>query len=186
MKNKEIGWNDVKKGLKEFSQEDLIQLVKDLYDRSPVNKSFLQVRFTGNRSEKLLEPYRKRVEAPFSCGKTTFPSLRLTDAKRAISEYKSATDDKEGILELKFLYLDRMVYCFTEFGVDLDSYYDAMVTALDSFLKEIKEANSAKFYEQFDKRFKFLRTRDDNWGYGFEDDLDDAFREYDEEWEKLK
>lgn len=179
-------WSDIKKQIKEFSHDGLIDLIKDLYEVSPTNKAFLQTRFSGSSSQASLEPYKKRIQAPLAWKGNTPPSLRVSDARKAISEYKKATRDEEGTLELRLFYLDCLVKCFTDFGVGDEAYVNSIDTALSNFMDGLKKANSARLYEKFDKQFKSLTKKYDNWGWGVDDSLEDAYEEFDKDWDKAE
>jgi len=186
MKIKNQTWNDIKKQIKEFSNDGLINLIKDLYEVSPTNKAFLQTRFGGSSPQATLEPYKKRIQSPLIWRGNTPPSLKVSDARKAISEYKKATNDEEGTLELRLFYLDCLVKCFTDFGVDDEAYVNSIDTALSNFIDGLKKANSARLYKKFEKQFKSLTTRYDNWGCGVDDDLRTAYEEFDEDWGKAE
>jgi hypothetical protein len=172
-------WSDVKKQINEFSRDGLTDLIKDLYELSSINKTFLQTRFCNFSNKDNLEPYKKRIQKPLIWTGNTPPSLKVSDARKAISEYKKATRDVEGTLELTLFYLCCLVKCFTDFGVSDDAYLNSIYTALSDFLDGLKKANSLKLYEKFEKEFKSLTTKYKNWGCGLEEDLESAYEEFD-------
>ncbi|MFN5539977.1 MAG: hypothetical protein ACK481_07975 [Candidatus Melainabacteria bacterium] len=58
-------WTDVKKQIKEFSRDGLIDLVKDLYELSSTNKTFLNTRFLSTNIQQSLEPFKQHIQKPF-------------------------------------------------------------------------------------------------------------------------
>lgn len=99
-----LKWSDIKKEIQELNKEDLIVLVKDLYDNSKENKTFLAARFCKNNIQ-ILEKYKEKVIEPFF-PKRGFGKLQLAPAKKAIRDYKKATNDLLGTLDLMLTYVE--------------------------------------------------------------------------------
>ena len=110
-----------------------------LYNNS--NATISLIAYSNNQQS--LKPFKQRIQKPFIWKGNTPLSLKVSDARKAISEYKKATKDEEGMLELILLYLDCLVKCFTDFGVDDDAYFNSMYTALSDFMNGLTKANSA-------------------------------------------
>ncbi|KAF0250492.1 MAG: hypothetical protein FD167_118 [bacterium] len=105
-KKNSIGWSEIKKKLESFDREGLVALVKDLYNYSSDNKSFLSARFAEQGSNKaILEDYKERITTQFF-PKKGLGKLDLREAKRAISEYSKATSDTRGKLDLMLTYIE--------------------------------------------------------------------------------
>jgi hypothetical protein len=77
------GWGEIAKQLKALGSDDLVRLVRDLYDASPENRRLLRGRLMGSADN--LEDYRARV------GEVVFPDpignqpVRLGEAERRSS-----------------------------------------------------------------------------------------------------
>ena len=94
---------DFKQALSKMSRDDLIKLVGDLYSSSPDNRNFLEAKFSSSTAS--LSPSLKRYKAIIQ--KNLFPDvmtgtaqLSFVPVRKAISDYKKATGDQKGVLEL--------------------------------------------------------------------------------------
>ena len=58
-----VSWAAIKKQLSQLNQEQILSLLKDLYDASPSNKAFLQARTQGD--EVSLADYEARIYTAF-------------------------------------------------------------------------------------------------------------------------
>src|SRR6266852_5950859 len=103
---KTIGWQNVRQQLNNWSKPALIALVKDLYDALPSNRDFLQARFQAEESAgPTLEKYRHKIVEQF------FPShgfgkLKLSEARKAIRDYRKATGNLTGTIDLMLTYVE--------------------------------------------------------------------------------
>ncbi|MDX1924128.1 MAG: hypothetical protein SFT91_02745 [Rickettsiaceae bacterium] len=92
------------------SERDLLGLIADLYALSKQNKDFLEARFIKN--DEVLARYKsiiKKCIAPSEPWKNN-QQISLKDAKKAISDYKKATNDAIGLIDL--------MVCYVEYGTD--------------------------------------------------------------------
>ena len=95
---KPTGWQSVRRQLDDWSRPALIALVRDLYDASPDNRDFLQARFQAEETAgTALEKYRRKIVGQF------FPArgdgkLKLSEARKAIRDYRKATGNLRGQL----------------------------------------------------------------------------------------
>jgi len=85
---KSTGWQNVRRQLDDWSKPALIALVKDLYDASPDNRDFLLARF---QAEEI--PTRG------------FGKLKLAEARKAIRDYRKATGNLIGTIDLMLTYV---------------------------------------------------------------------------------
>ena len=107
-------WVDVKEKLADIDRAGLMQLIADMYAADKINQSFLHTRFYLGGDP--LDAYKKRIH------KALFPNVmgrnsdvKITDAKKAISEYQKAIGLPGGMLELRL--------CFCEVAMDFSMQY---------------------------------------------------------------
>ncbi|MBC8097053.1 MAG: plasmid pRiA4b ORF-3 family protein, partial [Akkermansiaceae bacterium] len=94
------GWSAVKQHLKDWNAAQLSALIKDLYDSSKDNRTFLDARVQADgNGGAALETYRQRIVEQFF-PKRGFGKLKLAEARKAIRDYKKATGNVEGAIEL--------------------------------------------------------------------------------------
>ena len=161
-------WGPIKKKLGEFNHAGLLALIKDLYDYSADNKAFLAARFAEESDNAALEEYRQRIITQFFPNpRAMFPKPDLKEARRAIREYRKATSDITGTLDLMLTYVEAGTRFTNEYGDLWEAFYVSMESVLEEFSKLIQTPAAAGLYGEFRDRLLKLEaeTRDIGWGY---------------------
>lgn len=163
-------WTDLRKALNEFPPEKLVELLKGLHDLSPQNKAWLQAQVLPvGQDTGYLEDCRQKIIKLVYNPARKFPDMpRFRDAKKVISEYKKATKDLAGTLDLMLTYVERGHAFTNDFGDIDEPFYDALINMLDRFALELKKSPARReLYDRFRTRLlKMNRTADIGWGYG--------------------
>lgn len=176
-KTNSVGWLEIKKKLDGFDKAGLVALIKDLYNSSSDNKSFLSARFADQASNKvILEDYKERITVQFF-PKRGLGKLDLREAKRAISEYSKATSDTRGRLELMLTYIETGVNFIQSYGDGPESLYDSMVSLLQDAVKIFQSPEGVDLYPEFKRRLDTLVRSSGDTGYGFGDDVESLVTE---------
>lgn len=175
IKNKTPTWSDVKAKLADFDRAGLIGLVQGLYAASKDNQLFLHSRFGlgGN----VLEPYKAVIDRwlwpdPFKKQNTS-----VARAKKALTDYKRAVGRPEGADELRVFFCERAAGFSKAYGLDDESYFDALLNMFAQALQAIAAFPDAQ-------RLKLLRRLVDvrhlgfDIGYGVSDDMDQLLAEH--------
>jgi hypothetical protein len=97
-KKKPATWADVKGSLGRMDRAGLVGVIRDLYDASSVNRRFLHARFMP--AAPVLEEYRRLVRDAVFPDPLSQRPIRLHDATATITEYKRATGDLGGTVDL--------------------------------------------------------------------------------------
>src|SRR5208283_4825372 len=100
-------WTGVKARLAEFDRAALLGLIQSLYTAHKDNQTFLHARF--GLGEDVLEPYKKTIDRWLWPDLFRKQDTSVSQAKRAISDYKKAVGDPEGLAELMVFYCERAV-----------------------------------------------------------------------------
>lgn len=160
-------WRDVKQRLAGLDQEEMIALVKELFDRSKENRAFLSLRLLGQPGGEALESYRKQVsEAAYP--KSIHKSAHIPTARKLIHTYSQGTTDVAGTLELMMTCLEQGTAYTRQYG-DIDAvFYTSLGTVLSEMVKLFETPEGEKLYPHFEERLLTLRERacDIGWGYG--------------------
>jgi hypothetical protein len=98
-------WTDVKAKLADFDRAALLGLIQSLYTAHKDNQTFLHARF--GLGEDVLEPYKKTIDRWLWPDLFRKQDTSVSQAKRAISDYKKAVGDSEGLAELMVFYCQR-------------------------------------------------------------------------------
>jgi hypothetical protein len=102
---KKPGWSQVKAVLSQQEPKDLLKLVGDLYRLSKDNRAFIESRFLAG--EDTLEHYKGIIADALYPDVFKNKPVRLSVGKKAISDYRKATNDTAGTLELMVHYLEQ-------------------------------------------------------------------------------
>lgn len=163
-------WTELRKTLKELPESQLIELIKGLHDLSPQNKAWLSANaMPAEQNVAYLEDCRQKiVKLIYNPTRNFPPNPRFRDAKKVISDYKKATKDQLGTLDLMLTYVERGHAFTNDFGDIDEPFYDRLINMLESFADEIKKSPRAHdLYAHFRQRLlKMDRTADIGWGYG--------------------
>jgi len=167
-----IGWQKVRRQLDGWSKPALIALVKDLHDTSPDNRDFLLARLQAEENAgAALEKYRHKIVEQF------FPArgdgkLKLAEARKAIRDYRKATGNLTGTIDLMLTYVENGTEFSREFGYPVESFYNSLESVLNEMSLLLLREGS-ELYPQFRKRIQHLNTHADHIGWGYGDALRD-------------
>src|SRR5450755_4730472 len=95
-------WENVKAELAGFDRAALLALLQDLYAAAEDNRAFLHARFGLGQDP--LQPYKKIMDRWLWPDVFRGEETSVSRAKRAISNYKKASGDPEGLAELMVYY----------------------------------------------------------------------------------
>jgi hypothetical protein len=175
-------WAALKKRLTTLDKNDLVGLIKNLHDLSPENRAFLGARFAPSEESHMdvLARYRQRVIDPFY-PKRGSGRLNLADGRKAIREYRKATGDAAGTLDLCLSYVEAGTSFTLEFG-DIDERF---YTSLESVVMDIgKMLRTPEGADQAGTVVARLRVQAEavagRVGWGYADFLADAVEEIEE------
>lgn len=98
-------------------------------------------------------------------------------AKKAVSDYKKAVGQPDGLAELMVFYCERAAGFSNDIGLQDEGYFDALVRMFEQALKAIAalpDAVRSTFWERLD----VVQNISHNFGYGVGDDMDELLSEY--------
>lgn len=115
-------WAEVRKVLARGDAEMLIDLMKELYDASTANQDFLHTHLKVNEDDtSALKPYLNRITSQFKMVRGDV-QLDLAEARRAIREYRKATQNLPGTIELMLTFVEYGTEFTLNYG-DIDSRF---------------------------------------------------------------
>jgi hypothetical protein len=100
-------------------------LIQSLYSAHRDNQRFLHSRF--GLGEDVLEPYKKIIDRWLWPDVLRRQDTSVFQAKRAISDYKKAVGDPEGLAELMVFYCERAAGFCSDVCNDDKGYFDALM-----------------------------------------------------------
>lgn len=168
-------WKVIRSALKEASHKDLLSLIGDLYALRKENQTFLHSRFV--RDGNALEPYKEVIEQYISPTEPWKHPVKLSQARKAISDYRKAVNDTEGLVELMLFYVECGVNFTLEFGNIDEPFYNSVEGMFFDGLKTLKSCEPdvvAKLLPRFTEAVRSTKGMD----WGFHDGLLDTFENH--------
>jgi len=175
LEHKPPTWKDLKRVLDELDRNDLLGLVRDLHAASKENRTFLNARF--GLSDAPLAPYKaviSRWVSPHFRGDQT---LSVTKAKKAISDYKKAVGDPEGLAELATFYCECSAWYLGDIYGGDETYCGALVRVFDQALEAVQSLHPEQ-QRLFVGRLEAVRRRARKLGWSLDFHLDDLMDQY--------
>lgn len=166
---KKPNWNNVKKSIKEYEVNQLIELVEDLYQLSEENKIFLHARLI--KSVDSLQKYKRIISEEL------YPDVLRKDnhfdfdkAEKAIKDFAKATGNDESTVDLMIYFVE----CGNQFTLDYgdinEIFYDTLIAMYEKaieFVLKMPKRKQLPFRERLEKIMKSA----DGIGWGYHDDL---------------
>ncbi len=101
----------------------------------------------------------------------------VSQAKRAIFDYKKAVGDPEGLAELMVFYCEQAAGFCSDIASDDEGYFNALVRMFEQALT-IVNALSVEHRDKLLARLDGVRVISRNIGYGVEDDMDSLMSKF--------
>jgi GGDEF domain-containing protein len=168
-------WTDVKAKLADFDRAALLGLIQSLYTAHKDNQTFLHARL--GLGEDVLEPYKETIDRWLWPDLLRKQDTSVSQAKRAISDYKKAVGDPEGLAELMVFYCERAAGFCCDVVNDDEGYFDALLRMFEQALKHA-DALPANGRDGLVARLDRVRAISDKFGYGVGDDMDFLLSKY--------
>jgi hypothetical protein len=166
------GWSAIRRHLDVQSKPALLALVKDLYDASSTNRDFLRARVQAEAGDgTAVERYRRTIIEQFYPSRG-FGKLKLAEARRAIRDYRKATGNLVGMIDLMLTYVENGTQFTRDFGDVNEAYYNSLESVLGEMTKLLLKEQPA-LYPQFRERIQALAAHADHIGWGYGDALRD-------------
>ena len=152
---------ELKKTLEKFDKKELIGLIIELAKLKKYNMEWLEIEFQKPEGlPELLEYYKKKISKALD-------SNDFTAAKKAITDFKKASPDRENLIDLMIYYVEQG----TEITLDCGDMYEDFYTKLENVyidaIKLLNEWGDTRLIEKFKPRLEMLvnKTEDVGWGY---------------------
>lgn len=164
-------WSELRPSLSKLPNDELLEIIKGLYNLSLDNKAYLRAYISGDQEDvELLGKYRRDIERAIYPTNRFPPGYpRFSDSRKAIRAYQKATSDVRGTIDLMMTQIERGVEYARDIGDIDERFYNTMVTMLDNAMDLlIKSPHSLQLYQQFADRLEKLvqDTQGIGWGYG--------------------
>lgn len=166
-------WKKIRAVLTEASHGELLSLVGDLYALRKENQIFLHTRFT--KDGKSLTPYIEAIEESISPAEPWKHPVKLSLARKAVSDYRKAVGDPEGLAELMLFYAECGVSFTLNFGDMDEAFYNSVEGMFCDGLKMLKKCGP-DIADRLLPRFANAARSTKGIGWGFHDGLLDSLK----------
>jgi hypothetical protein len=164
----------MKRVLASKSQKELLDLIKDLYTLHPEVKDFLHARFQTSKAN--VKPYKKTIQEALAPAVIHGEDLDVARGQKAINDYKKASHDPIGTLDLMVHYVE----CRTQFAVgysygdeEFFESLDATFTQVVTTLQQSDQGTVGRFLP----RLEAIVSQAEGIGWGYYDNLCEALEE---------
>ena len=167
-------WRDLQSALQAQDQPALLKIVRDIYNLNQENKDFLHARFLPG--EEGLAPYKRIIDESLYPDIYSNKPIRISAGRKAISQYRKATGDETGTLELMVYFVERG----NEFTVDVgdidESFYSSLESMFGRVVETVKKSGPEMLYRYL-PRLTAIRDSANGIGWGYYDYLLEALAE---------
>lgn len=158
-------WANVKANLDRLDRPGLLGVIHDLYKASHVNRRFLHARFVP--AAPALEEYRGLVRAAVFPDPLSQRPIRLRDATAAITEYKRATGDLAGTVDLTLEFVEAGTEQAADLGYGDDVYFAALERKVRDVVRLLEDLPDMARDAATARLIKLGEYQDTiGWGYG--------------------
>ena len=180
MTKQRSNWAKIKTRLEKQSRKDLLNQLKDIYELDDKNSRFLEARFLTTKSS--LAPYKKIISRALYPDVFDHETVSLATARKAISDFKKASGDITGLLELMVFYVEQGNDFTLEYGDMDEQFYSSLESMFDGVIKLLLKSDQ-KLVDLFLPRLQTIVKKANGMGWGYYDyiagSLDEAFPEAD-------
>lgn len=171
-------WEEVKAELAGFDRASLLAVLQDLYAAAEGNRAFLHARFGLGQDP--LQPYKKIIDRWLWPDVFRGEKTSVSRAKRAISDYRKANGDPEGVAELMVYYCEQAAGFCRDVDHQEAAYCDALVRMFGRALRNTTDlaASSGTIRNRLLKRLDSVLDVAHELGYGVGDHMDVLHAEF--------
>jgi hypothetical protein len=171
-KKKTPSWIDVKRNIKDFNKDQLLELIGDLYRLSENNKEFFHTRFS--LSEDPLESYKRIIQDAIHPYLEDYETLDIGCAEDAIERYSKAIDDVKAETELMVFFVECGNNFTLSYGDIDDDFYDSVLLMYEKAIQNATEL-SPKEQKVFKERLHEIMKSASGCGWGYYDGLRELY-----------
>lgn len=180
--SKKLSIPEIKKALKSYDKELLLSIIMDCYKQSKDVKNYIHVLLNPEEAiEELYQKSKHQILHEFFPPRG-FGKIRLSIAKKAITEFRSLSNDELRTIDLMIYYVEVGVNFTNTYGDIHDQFYDSMISMYGNVINKIM--GKENLYNQFHVRLETIVQQTDGIGWGFHDDLSHLFGELKSEFEE--
>lgn len=168
-------WIDVKTKLADFDRAGMLALVQDMYAASKENQSFLHARF--GLGADTLKPYKTTIARWLWPDVSKGQDISISNAKKAITDYKKAVGRPEDQAELMTFYCEQAAGFCRDVGFSDEIFFVSLMGMFTKALKLTMTLGPVQRDRLLERLGQVSRSSQD-FGYGLGDEMDDLLGKY--------
>ena len=129
---------ELKKHLAELTKKELINEISFIFKMDSFSNDYLSSKFSQGSEHSLLEKYKQQVKNEFYPERGE-PKLRLSIAKKAVSEFKKLSKSQSDISDIMVFYVENGVEFTCDYGDIDEKFYSSMESMFENALKFIQK-----------------------------------------------
>lgn len=166
---------ELKENLHILSEEELIQLIVELYKKNQENKELIGSKFDPNVVIEAFEKYKKQIVEEFYPPNDVPRNPRYSNLRRSLKKFKDISSDPELIADLMLTHVEKGVEYTNEYGDIDEKFYNNIERTYLNLLKHLSKHNLLAEYKD---RCLEIVTGTDGIGWGFHDEITDLYCEF--------
>ena len=171
-----LSWSQIKPQISSLEKEELLNLIRDLYQLNPDNKVLLATRFATASPDALAEPYKRAIRREFNPDRG-LPRLNIGAARKALTSFKKASASSEAAIDMLLYYVEQGVACTNQYGDINEQFYSSLESAFEEAVKLILKTGSSEIADAYYSRLEDIVQDTSDIGWGFHDTLSEVFHE---------
>jgi hypothetical protein len=141
-----------------------------LFDQSKENRTFLISRLYPDTDwSALLEQQKKRILGEFYTRSGIPRNPRISNARKAIDDYRRATSDPVGTAELMLTYVETGTEFAVQYGMQDEPFLRSLETVLDKLVGILAKDERQNLVERFRERLQTVLEQACDCGYGYDE-----------------
>lgn len=162
---------ELKKTLEQFDKKELIRLIIDSAKLNKDNMEWLEIELQRpDELPELLEYHKTKIL-------NALDSNDLRAAKKAISDFKKYSSDRESLIDLMIYYVEQGTEITIAYGDMYEKFYISMESMYWEVISNLDEWDDKELIEKFRPRLEKLVMITEEVGWGYSDKLCEFYNE---------
>lgn len=161
-------WKDIRAVLRKTDSNEVLKLVGELYGLHKENRDFLHARYLNDADA--LAPYKETIARHLSPAEPWKNPVKISQARKAISDYRKAVGDPENLAELMLYYVECGIGYIQEWEDVEDAYYQSIFRVFTDGIDMLHRCDQ-DVVQRLLPRFEAAVQSTTNMAWGFHDDL---------------
>ena len=167
--------SEIKNILKNESKEELIKLVIDSYKAIPQLKEYITIKYAGqDEIEQIAEAYKNKIFNVFFPKNINAP-FKISNAKKAISEFKKLCSDEKLILDVMLYFVEMGIEFTCAYGDINEGFYESVEGMYEAAVSDVNKCKDSEIFNIYKDRIKAVIDCTKGIGWGFHEELKEIY-----------